>query len=243
MKKLAVFLSVLSLFLISFLYAQSTQEDEVVKVLDNLHWLGHDSFRLDGTKTIYFDPWKLSAEAKKAGLIFITHEHYDHYSPQDIRLVSTKDTVIITTRDLAAQLESENLTCKEIKALLPGDSINILGIKISAVASYNTNKQFHPKSAHKLGFIADINGVKIYHAGDTDKIPEMANYACDVALLPVSGTYVMTAKEAAEAALIIKPKVAIPMHYADIVGTKLDAEEFRDLLKGKIEVKILRKGD
>jgi len=221
--------------------AAYSAEGEVGKMLNNLHWLGHASFRLDSSKTIYFDPWKLPPGPKKADFIFITHEHFDHCSLDDIELISTKDTVIVASEAAAKQLESARPVCKEIKSLLPGDNIEIAGIKVSAASSYNLNKQFHTKASRKLGFIVDIDGVKIYDAGDTDLIPEMKKYICDIALLPVSGTYVMTANEAAEAALIIKPKVAIPMHYGDIIGTENDAIRFQDLLKGKVEVKILKK--
>lgn len=221
--------------------AAYSAEGEVDKMLNNLHWLGHASFRLDGSKIIYFDPWKLSKGSKKADFIFITHEHFDHCSLDDIELISTKDTVIVASETAAKQLESVRPVCKEIKSLLPGDNIEISGIKVSAVASYNINKQFHTKNSRKLGFIVTVDGVKIYHAGDTDDIPDMKNYGCDIALLPVSGTYVMTADEAAGAALVIKPKVAIPMHYGDIIGTENDAIRFQDLLKGKVEVKILKK--
>lgn len=213
----------------------------VEKMLENLHWLGHASFRLDAAKTIYFDPWKLSRDAKKADIIFITHEHFDHYSLEDIKLITREDTIIVTDKTVGKQLQTAKVNCKEIKSLSPGDNLEILGIKIKAVASYNTNKQFHPKDTMKLGFIVNIDGVSIYHAGDTDFIPEMKDYACDIALLPVSGTYVMTADEAAQAALAIKPKVAIPMHYGEIVGSASDAKKFQELLKGNIEAKILNK--
>ena len=216
-------------------------EGEVVTVLNNLHWLGHASFRLDASKVIYFDPWKLSPGSPKADFIFITHDHYDHYSLDDVKIISTKDTVIVADNAVGRQLQGARLDCRAIRSLFPGDNIEIDGVRINAVASYNIGKQFHTKNSQKLGFIVTIDGIKIYNAGDTDNIPEMKNYLCDIALLPVSGTYVMTAEEAAQAALIIKPKVAIPMHYGDIVGSDSDARRFQDLLKGKMEVKILRK--
>ncbi len=210
-------------------------------MIEKLHWLGHSSFKWQGSKTVYFDPWKLSKKADKSDIICVSHEHYDHLSKPDIMAVSTPDTVIVTSEDVRKQLNSSEIGCKEIITMAPGDSINLAGVKIEAVASYNVNKGFHPKSAKKLGFVVTMDGLSVYHAGDTDRIPEMDGLKCDVALLPVSGTYVMTAGEAAEAALLIKPKVAIPMHYGDIVGKVSDARRFESNLKGKIEVKILRK--
>jgi L-ascorbate metabolism protein UlaG (beta-lactamase superfamily) len=208
---------------------------------DNLYWLGHASFRLDGSKRIYFDPYQLPQNSPRADIICITHEHFDHCSLDDIALITTMDTVIISDKAAARKLQNAKVLCREVRFLSPGDNIEIGNIKISAVASYNTNKQFHTKDSHKLGFIVTIDGVKIYHAGDTDLIPEMKNYFCDIALLPVGGTYTMTPDEAAQAALIIKPKLVIPMHYGSIVGSDTDAKRLQDLLKGKIEVKIFKK--
>ena len=192
---------------------------------------------------IYFDPWKLPKGAKKADIIFISHEHFDHLSDKDIAMISSPDTVIVTCQAGAKRLESLGIKCKEVKALYPGDSLDLEGIKIKAAASYNVNKEFHTKESGKLGFIVTMDGLSVYHAGDTDRIPEMDGLKCDVALLPVSGTYTMTADEAAGAALAIRPKVAVPMHYGEIVGQSSDARRFENALKGKVEVKILRKGE
>lgn len=210
-------------------------------MLKNLHWLGHDSFRLDASKIVYFDPWKLSAGSPKADIILVSHEHYDHFSPEDIKLISSQDTVIVCDGAVAKQLRGK-VSCREIRILAPFEAAGIAGVKIKAVPSYNIGKAFHTKESGKLGYLVEINGVTVYHAGDTDFIPEMKGYSCDIALLPVSGTYVMTADEAAEAALAIKPKIAIPMHWGDIVGDESDASRFKKLLEGKIEVRILEGG-
>jgi len=210
-------------------------------MLKNLHWLSHSAFRFDGSKTIYFDPWKLAKGSKMADIILISHEHFDHFSKNDIILISSRDTVILTTEAVAKELKAHAVSCNEIRGMSPGDVCEISGIKIEAVASYNVNKHFHPKDSKKLGFIVSVDGVSIYHAGDTDNIPEMKGYRCDVALLPVSGTYVMTSDEAVQAALAIKPKLAIPMHYGEVAGSVKDAKAFQDLLKDKVEVEILKK--
>jgi L-ascorbate metabolism protein UlaG (beta-lactamase superfamily) len=220
--------------------AFAASQKEVDDMIENVHWLGHDAFRVDGPKALYFDPWKLSKGAKKADIIFVSHEHFDHCSPDDIRRISTEDTVIVCDKGSSRKLGKE-IACKEIKAVSAGDAFDVDGIRVEAVPAYNVNKEFHPKSKGMVGYIVTVGGVRLYHAGDTDFIPEMKTIQCDIALLPVSGIYVMTADEAAGAALAIKPKLAVPMHYGDVAGSPDDAREFQDLLKGKVEVKILQK--
>jgi L-ascorbate metabolism protein UlaG (beta-lactamase superfamily) len=184
---------------------------------DHIHWLGHDSFRLDGPVTIYIDPFRLSGALPPAGLILITHDHYDHCSPDDVKKIQGPDTVIVTVPAAAAKLSGT------IQTIRIGDKIEVKGVPIEAVPAYNIDKRFHPKEAGNVGFIVTIEGQRVYHAGDTDLIPEMSAYKVDVALLPVSGTYVMTAAEAVEAAKAIKPKLIIPMHYGAIIGSDADA--------------------
>jgi L-ascorbate metabolism protein UlaG (beta-lactamase superfamily) len=203
-------------------------------LVQRLTWLGHDSYRVDGDPVIYFDPYEIKASAT-ADIIFISHEHFDHCSPGDVAKIQGDETVIVADPVSAKNLKGD------IKVMQPGDRLSVKGVEVEAVPAYNLNKQFHPKDAGMLGFVVNIGGVRLYHAGDTDFIPEMKGIKTDVALLPVSGTYVMTADEAVEAALTIKPKVAIPMHYGAIVGDKNDAEHFRDQLAGRIEVVILEK--
>ena len=209
---------------------------------ETLHWLGHSGFRIDGSKTVYIDPWKLPRGAKKADVILVTHEHFDHFSKDDIASISDSRTVIVTSAQVAGELKKAKIPCGRVMALAPGGSCDAVGIAVRAVPSYNIGKEFHPKKAGKLGFIVTVDGTAIYHAGDTDLIPEMDSYKCDIALLPVSGTYVMTPEEAARAAAAIHPKVAVPMHYGDIVGSDADAKAFADLLRGTVEVRILKKG-
>ncbi len=198
------------------------------------HWLGHDGFKIlaDG-KTIYIDPYQLSkAQQNKndADIVFISHNHFDHLSMDDLKHVMSKRTSIVAAKECVDQLKSAGVA--EVNGMLPGDRLATQGMAIEAIAAYNTNKKFHPKADNKLGFVVTINNTRIYHAGDTDDIPEMMAAKPDVALVPVSGTYVMTAEEAARALNEkIKPKkLAIPMHYGTIVGSKKDAETFRQLV-------------
>jgi L-ascorbate metabolism protein UlaG (beta-lactamase superfamily) len=202
-------------------------------MIENIHWLGHDTFKIVGEKVIYTDPFKIRKK-DVADIILITHEHYDHCSPDDIRKIQGENTVIIATPDCAGKLSGN------VKTVKPGDSLTVDGIGVEAVPSYNTDKQFHTKERGWVGYIFTVNDQRIYIAGDTDYIPEMKTFSADIALLPVSGTYVMTAEEAVQAALDINPKIAVPMHYNSIVGSERDAEKFADALKGKIEVKILK---
>ena len=202
-------------------------------VIKKIHWLGHDGFRIDSGKVIYFDPFQIKS-AVPADIIFISHDHFDHCSEDDIKKIQKKDTVIVTDAITAQKLKGS------IRVVKPGDKLTVENVAIEVVPSYNTNKTFHPKASGMLGFIVTIEGVRIYHAGDTDFIPEMNSIKTDIALLPVSGTYVMTAEEAVQAALAIKPAIAIPMHFNAIVGSEKDAALFKEKLQGKVEVVILK---
>jgi len=207
-----------------------TVDDFVRKI----KWLGHDGFRIEGSRTVYIDPYEVGS-GPAGDLILVTHEHFDHCSPSDVAALSGDRSVIVTEKDSAAKLSGD------IRVMAPGDVLSVEEVKIEAVPAYNIDKQFHPKGNGWLGFVVEMDGVRVYHAGDTDFIPEMKALTVDIALLPVSGTYVMTPAEAVEAALAIAPKVAIPMHFGAIVGSNSDAAAFRDDLSGKVAVQILEK--
>jgi len=218
-------------------FATTTCADEVKArhMLKNIHWLGHDTFKITGQKNIYIDPFKI-AKKDTADIILVTHGHHDHCSDNDINMLTGPNTIIISPKSCADKVKGP------VKIIKRGDVIDMGGIKIEAVPAYNMDKQYHPKSADGVGYIITVAGVRIYHSGDTDRIPEMKTFKeIDIALLPVSGKYVMTADEAAHSAEDIKPKIAIPMHYGTIIGTEKDAIQFENALKGKIDVVILKK--
>lgn len=206
-------------------------------------WLGHDGFRIQDGQVIYIDPFKIGSGGPKADILLVSHEHFDHCNIEDLSKVTTANTVVVAHSQSRSELGK--LKAKELKIIKPGDKIAVGAVAIEAVPAYNVNKfrepgrVFHPKEDGKLGFILTVKGVRIYHAGDTDHIPEMKNIRADIALLPVSGTYVMTAQEAAAAAASINPKLVIPMHFGAIVGSTTDADDFKRL--AKCEVKILEK--
>jgi len=212
-----------------------------MKIIDfngvKVKWLGHDGFRFEFNNWIlYIDPYE-THENDKADLILITHGHYDHCSIKDLKRLVKEDTLIVTTPDTTSKL-SGKIEGGILKLVRPGDSVEHLGIKITAVPAYNLNKEFHPKENEWVGYVFVINNIRFYHAGDTDLIPEMHDISADVAFLPVSGTYVMSAEEAAQAARQIMPKIAIPMHYGKIVGEKSDAEKFKEICT-VCEVKLM----
>lgn len=195
----------------------------------HIHWLGHSAFRIeDGSTQIYIDPFKLPANLPKADIIFITHAHYDHFSEEDIARIKKDSTIIVATKDVTSKIG------KGTETVVPGQNYTVGSLKVITVPAYNLDKKFHPKGNNWIGYIITLsNGQRIYHAGDTDFIPEMRKVITDIALLPCGGTYTMTAQQAAEAANIFKPKVLIPMHWGDIVGSKTDAEEVKKLFKGE----------
>ena len=199
-------------------------------MIEKISWLGHSSFKIADGKLIYIDPRKLG-RAEPADIILVTHSHRDHCSPQDVAKLQKEGTVLVTVADCAGEFRGD------VRIVKPGDSLQIDGVTIEAVPAYNIDKPNHPRAAGWVGFIIEMGGSRIYHAGDTDLIPEMDEIKADIALLPVGGTYTMTAEEAAQAAERINPQVAIPMHYGEIVGSRADAEKFKRLCS--CEVRIL----
>jgi L-ascorbate metabolism protein UlaG (beta-lactamase superfamily) len=209
-----------------------------------IKWLGHDGFVLEKNIRIVIDPYRISKPIE-ADMLLLSHDHFDHMSPDDLKKASSKKTIIVAAKECIDKLG--NTACKEKTSLMPGEEKTVSDITIKAIRAYNvdkinpdTKKPFHPKEDNKIGFLINFGGTTIYHTGDSDFITEMNNLQPDVLLIPVSGTYVMTVKEAVQAVNAIKPKIAIPMHYGAIVGSIEDAREFKNAVTG-CEVQILEK--
>jgi L-ascorbate metabolism protein UlaG (beta-lactamase superfamily) len=199
-------------------------------------WLGHSTFELKSDKTIFIDPYQVNTE-DKADVILLTHSHYDHCSIEDIKKISNENTIIITVPDCQSKLASIADKVKNITLVKPGDKLKISALDLEVVPSYNIGKMFHPKEQEWVGYIVTLNNLRIYHAGDSDLIPEMNEIKADIALLPIGGKFTMDVEEAAKACEKINPKIAVPMHYGSIVGSNEDAEKFKNLCS--CEVKLL----
>ena len=210
-------------------------------MLEKVEVLCHSSIKINKEKVIYIDPFKIDKNYNDADIIFITHDHYDHYSEDDTDKVKKNDTVIVAPKELLTKLLRKGFRQDYIITVAPDEQDMVEGIKFETVPAYNTNKQFHPKENDWVGYIIEIKGIRYYIAGDTDITPENKKVKCDVAFVPVGGTYTMDFKEAAILINEIQPKIAVPIHYGSVVGTTQDAIDFIKLLHPKIEGKILMK--
>ncbi len=206
-----------------------------------ISWLGHSGFRITDVlenRVIYVDPFQIK-DGAKADAVLITHSHYDHCSIGDLNKICTPKTVIIAPPDCQSKFQGK-IDMRDSRIMAPGKSLLMGNINIETIPAYNTDKEFHPKDNEWVGYVIDMNSKRIYHAGDTDATIELADLnKIDVALVPVSGKYVMTAEEAAHAVNKLEPKLAIPMHFGAIVGDVKDAFRFREL--SHVPVKILDK--
>lgn len=206
------------------------------EILNGIKWLGHASLLLNiDNKNIYIDPWKLKEEHPKADIILVTHSHFDHYSEEDINKIKKEDSILFSSEDVVNQTSLKNK-----KVIKPFEEVKIDNILIKGFPAYNINKDFHPKKNNWLGFIIEKDGISVYIAGDTDVIEEMKKLKVNIAILPVGGTYTMTESEAAEIVNEIKPDIAIPIHWGDIVGSIENAKRFKELVKPDINVNIIQ---
>ena len=207
-------------------------------MLKNIVVLCHSSIKINKGKTIYFDPFKIDENYNDADIIFITHDHYDHYSESDIDKVIKDDTVIVAPEELLTKLLKKGYKKDYIVTVEPEETYMVEGVRFETVPAYNINKQFHPKENGWVGYIIELDGIRYYIAGDTDITEENKKIKCDVAFVPVGGTYTMDFKEAAYLINEIKPKIAVPIHYGSIVGTKQDAIDFARLVHPEIKCEI-----
>lgn len=204
-------------------------------MLEGVKVLGHSSVKMKKDKVIYIDPYQITQNYNDADVIFITHSHYDHFSEEDIEKVKKDNTIFVVTNDIFDKLIEDGYNSNNIIVVEPNQKYETLGIKFETVASYNINKPFHPKENNWVGYVIEINGERYYIAGDTDVTEEDKNVKCDMAFVPVGGTYTMTHKEAADLVNILKPKIAVPIHYGSVVGAKEDADMFIRELRPNIQ--------
>lgn len=210
-------------------------------MLENIEVLCHSSIRIKREKVIYVDPFKIDKNYKDADIIFITHDHYDHCSEEDIEKIKKENTIVIAPNGIHEKLLNNGFSKNNIIEVSPNKKYEVEEIKFETVPAYNINKQFHPKANGWVGYIIELDGIRYYIAGDTDITEENRKVKCDVAFVPVGGTYTMDFKEAVTLVNEIKPKVAVPIHYGSVVGKEKDAINFINLLDTEIEGKILIK--
>ena len=209
-------------------------------MLENINVLCHSAIRLEiDNKIIYIDPYSLTSNANDADLIFITHDHYDHFSIEDIKKVEKSNTIFIIPESMLENAIKSGIKENRIIKIKPNQNYKYENLKIETIPAYNVNKKFHPKENNWVGYLIEYNNVVYYIAGDTDITNENKKVKCDIAFVPIGGTYTMNYKEAAKLINEIKPKIAVPIHYGKIVGTKQDALNFEKLLNEDIKCKIM----
>ena len=208
-------------------------------MLDKFKWLGHSSIKYSGNFIIYIDPYNIKDDLHDADYIFITHSYYDHFSPNDIMKCMNKETIIIVTDDLVYLCLEYGFLKDSIISVLPNNNYKIHSLEFSTISAYNINSSYHPKQNNWVGYVITLDSYKYYIAGDTDVTDENKMVKCDVAFLPVGGTYTMDYIEAARLANIILPKVVVPIHYGTIIGDYDDAVNFKKLLYDSVECNFL----
>ena len=206
---------------------------------ENIEVFTQSSIRIkDGNRTIYMDPFQMTIEPHDADYILITHDHYDHFSPEDIEKAANNRTIMVVPEKMEKKAQEVSGMVKRIVPVKPGSCQEAEGLAFETIPAYNIVKPFHPKSAEWVGYILQIDGKRIYIAGDTDATKEAKAVRCDIALVPIGGTYTMDAKKAAELVNAIRPEVAIPIHYGSIVGKPSDGEVFAGYVEEPIKVEL-----
>jgi L-ascorbate metabolism protein UlaG (beta-lactamase superfamily) len=198
------------------------------------------SIRIRGSKTLYFDPWQIDEERLDADYVFITHEHYDHFSPEDIRKVIKADGYLVIPESMSGMTgDITTIPENHIVTVRPGEKREIARLMVEVYPAYNQGKPFHNKRSGWVGYVITLDAEKYYVSGDTDEIPEIRNIKCDVAFLPIGGKYTMDASEAVHLTKNLHPKVVIPTHYGSVVGSPVDGDFFQGLLPRDIRCELL----
>ena len=210
-------------------------------MIEDIEVLYHSSIRISKNKIIYIDPFKIDKNYNDADIVFITHDHFDHYSEEDIDKVINENTTIIIPEELLTKILKKGINKNAVITVESNKEYMVQGIKFETIPAYNTDKTFHPKENDWVGYIITLDGIRYYIAGDTDITEENRKVKCDVAFVPVGGTYTMDFKEAAQLINEIQPKIAVPIHYGSVVGTEQDATDFIKLLHPSIKGIILMK--
>ncbi|MBQ9717237.1 MAG: MBL fold metallo-hydrolase [Clostridia bacterium] len=205
-------------------------------MLEKITINAHSSIRIAADRILCFDPFRLESAPHDADVIFITHAHFDHFSPEDIEKAAKSGTKFVIPAGMAEEIRKAGIMDEDVLPLVPGQTAEICGIPVEAVPSYNIGKPMHPKANGWLGYIVTVNGERIYVAGDTDATPEGAAVNCSIAMIPIGGTYTMNAEEAAALVNAMQPKVVIPTHYGSLVGDRKDAETFAASVDDSIEI-------
>ncbi len=199
--------------------------------LSNITVNQQSSIRIQGEKVIYFDPFGIVEEKKDADIIFVTHEHFDHFEPESIQKIKKDGTILVVPVTMREKASKEaGISEEQIVAVSPSSSIEVSGLQVDIIPSYNVLKPFHTKGSKWVGYKVTMDGVSYYVAGDTDVNKDVKEVKCDVALLPIGGHYTMDKKHAAELTGTICPKAAIPTHYGSIVGKTTDGEDYKKLV-------------
>ena len=206
-------------------------------MVDNIEVNTQNSIRIASrVGIIYIDPLAINDEVHDADFILITHDHYDHFSPEDIRKVAKADSIIVVPEKMVDKAGEVSDVVAKTETVKPGVYREINGLEFETVPAYNTMKPFHPKSAEWVGYVLRTDGNRIYIAGDTDATKEAKAVKCEIALVPIGGTYTMDAKKAAELVNIIRPDIAVPVHYGSIVGKASDGDVFAENVTSPVKV-------
>ena len=211
------------------------------EILKKITVFTQNSVRVDSSiGKIYIDPFRMNEEPGDADYILVTHDHYDHFNPEDIPKVSKADSILVVPENMKEKAKEVAGVVGKIVTVKPGDSVTVDKLSIETIPSYNIGKLFHPKEAGWVGYILNVDGKRIFIAGDTDATDEAKKVKCDIALVPIGGKYTMDAKEAAELVNIIRPEIAIPVHFGGVVGSPNNADSFKKDVDARIKVENIK---